>query len=85
MAAVMTDLLMAQATLDQISMPRDSAKIVFQEKFKLPILKKKGIDLAQFDSSFVFYSNNAELMFDVWEMIEVEVAKRKESDIIFSH
>ncbi len=78
MGRMLTDLTVAQGQMDKLGLHKDSAAVLFHSYYKPQVLKKYNIDVAQFDSSFVFYSSDIELYKNVWEHVVDSLSKRIE-------
>ena len=69
MVPVLVELHIAEKIIAATRISFDSARIVYHSGFKKEILQKYDISVSQFDSSFVFYESNVELMADIYESV----------------
>ncbi|MCP4522232.1 MAG: DUF4296 domain-containing protein [Cytophagales bacterium] len=76
MVAIMIDLHIAEEVAQTKGWSYDSARVMFHSVYKLNVLNKHRVKRATFDSSYVFYERNPELMNKMYKVIVDSLSKR---------
>lgn len=63
---ILADLHVAEKMIAKERLPFDSSRIVYHSYYKNKVLEDRGVSLALFDSSFVYYTDHIELMLEVY-------------------
>ncbi len=69
MLPIVVDLHIAEEVIQSYNWNYDSSRVMFHSVYKKEILKKHNVDFAQFDSSYVYYERNVELMNKLYERV----------------
>ena len=76
MLSIMIDMHIAEEVLQTKNIHFDSSRVLFHSVYKSSILKKYNVDLATFDSSFVYYERNVEHMDKLYQRVIDSLAFR---------
>lgn len=72
----MIDIHIAEEVLQAKNIHFDSSRVLFHSVYKPSVLKKHNVDLAVFDSSFVYYERNVEHMDKLYQRVVDSLAFR---------
>jgi DNA-binding transcriptional ArsR family regulator len=76
MAAVMLDVHLLEASMSMTGINRNNIDLAGSSvSLDLDVLKKNNITKKQFDESFNFYSNNPQLLSEVYQMVLNDLSK----------
>lgn len=69
MLPIVVDLHIAEEVIQSYHWNYDSSRVMFHSVYKPEVLKKYNVELAQFDSSYIYYERNVLLMNKLYERV----------------